>query len=161
MAKYSFKIIGAILALIFTGLYFFFNLCELDSYYANSDLFLWIATMSVYIIAFSKEKLDDERVAKFRNNAMRIAFGFCLSLLLSISFVVINTKFNVVIKEHFLLIILISLVVYLTVFYVSLFNYIDGDNNFTLSENIKRNKRFYFYYTIVLIIIILVLELII
>jgi hypothetical protein len=115
--------------------------------------FLFIAFVAgMHLMAFSKEKNDDERVHALRAKALQTAFMVMIGTIIAIS---MNT---VVHKEQFSGIFLCAIAafglgIYLITFHIGL--YFDPEvlyNDDTVVPNIRKNKRFFVIYTILAII---------
>jgi len=120
------------------------------------QLFFGLTVLGLYLIAYSKEKIDDERVQKIRSKSLQISFGILISILLVINFVgIISPSFSINAGTHLFLIAAIGLLIYLFFFYVAL--YFDPTwtyNDDTVLANVKKNKLFFLLYTLVIIVLV-------
>lgn len=157
MHSFKTKIIGiaiAILALLVNIISYYiydlskqFNLDKLTF----EELAWWAFGFGLFIMVFSKEKKEDERVQLIRYKSLRLAFmlltvqvfmnGFGLSygIISEIDSIVLLLNFNGV------------LIIYLVVFYKSY--WFDSDfiyNDDTVGENMKKNKSSYIFLGILL-----------
>ena len=168
MQGYYGKIIGivistiSILLLVLTNVFENFKLFNLLT---NSELFqfsFWFVLFGFYLIAFSKEKVDSERVRKIRSKSLQIAFGLLISLILSTSLLGILANTSVVLdREPFLINLGIELpfyaafglLVYLISFHIGLYfdpNWIYEKQSDTVVSNLKNNKMFFIVYTLIM-----------
>lgn len=51
------------------------------------DLLIWFLAVGLYLISFSREKIEDERIRMIRNRCLLIGLTLTLSLLLVLSFI--------------------------------------------------------------------------
>ena len=120
-----------------------------------SQLLFLTAILGLFIIAFSKEKIDDERVKVIRRKALQGAFGYLMSMILSFSLALtIMPGFDI--DPGFLLICIaaLALISYLAIYYYAL--YFDPHwayNEDTPAENFRKNKRFFLIYFSVSIVL--------
>ncbi|OOQ59852.1 hypothetical protein [Mucilaginibacter pedocola] len=122
----------------------------------HSQLCFLLILFGLFIIAFSKERIDDDRVKTIRGKVFQFGFGILVSLLIALSFVgTVNTHVIISLSNDLPLIILISLSVYLLLFNIGL--YMDPlwiRSNETVGTNIKRNKIFFLVYICVLLMVV-------
>ena len=95
-----------------------------------------LIAFSLFLIAYSKEKVDDERVRAIRYFTMKITYNLLIALLVSLSFT--GEKYNLS------FIAIISVLEYLAVFYYM--NYFNPD--YVFKENIKSNFGIKMVYVI-------------
>lgn|GEM_PF-974842 len=123
------------------------------------NLFLGVAVFGLFVIAWSKEKIEDERVGLIRAKAMQLGFGITVGPLISISLCssLVAIKGKEVMTFYgsdILLFPAFGLIIYLVVFYVGLlFDPSWVYNNDTVVVNIKKNKQFFIIYSICAIIL--------
>jgi small-conductance mechanosensitive channel len=126
---------------------------ELSNGNSNS-FYLLILIFGLYIMAFSKEKLEDERVKKIRSKALTVAMGVQLATLFAFVFTSITVDPEIVLDvSATITLLLITLIVYHLIFHISLFfdpSWVYTDES--AIENIKKHKKFFIIYLIVLII---------
>ncbi|MFI5205854.1 MAG: hypothetical protein ACHQVK_02845, partial [Candidatus Paceibacterales bacterium] len=112
---------------------------------------LFAATVfGMYMIAFSKEKNDDERVHMIRAKALQMAFMILMVSLIAMAMAAATGKDDALPGSIFLSsLAALGLGVYLIVFHIGL--YFDpawAYNDDTVIPNIKKNKTFFILYTI-------------
>jgi hypothetical protein len=118
--------------------------------------------IGLFLIVFSKEKIDDERVKKIRLKSLQFGFGMILSLIISLIFVsIIHPAFSFDGTHDLSLISLICLIAYLIFFNAGIYFdlkeiYIDD----TVLTNINKNRVFFIFYTLGLLLIVILLILI-
>lgn len=158
--SYKAKIVGIILSIfsvilmVLEKINQFIVLKNLDPSQHLQLLFLLLLA-GLFIIAFSKEKIDDDRINLIRGKAFQIGFGMILAISISFSVVCVLSPTMAFNTAHALpLIILISLSIYLIVFNVGI--YLDLQsmyNNGSALLNIKKNKAFFLVYLLFLVLI--------
>lgn len=130
------------------------------------DLFFAVATFGLYVIAWTKEKNEDERVQKIRAKAMQIAFGMFVIITLCpalVSIVADIQKHTSAINYSLSNVELIGicafiLAIYLVVFYIGLLfdpAWIYADD--TVMVNMRKNKKFFIVYVLALIVLFLLI----
>ena len=112
---------------------------------------LFVAVIfGMYMIAFSKEKNDDERVHVIRAKALQMAFMILTGSLIAVAMTAATGKDDATpISELLGSLAAFGLGTYLVVFHIGL--YFDpawAYNDDTVIPNIKKNKTFFIIYTI-------------
>lgn len=114
-----------------------------------------LITLGLFFVAFSKEKIDDDRVRAVRDKALQGAFVVLLALIICLNFIsIIRPAFRFGGVHDLSIIALFGLVVYLLIFNMGLF--FDTNriyNNDTVVANMKKNKIFFIVYFSGLILI--------
>lgn len=105
-------------------------------------------------MAFSKEKIEDERVQKIRSSALRVSLGTLLGGMIAFLFTtfISNSELSIT-NDSLIVFILFALGVYHLFFHISLYfdpKWAYGDNS--AMENIRKNKAFFIVYTLVTVI---------
>jgi hypothetical protein len=120
------------------------------------QLSLLLTLFGLFIIAFSKEKIDDDRVKVIRGKVFQFGFGIVISLLIALSFVgIVNSNVILSLSTDLPLIILIGLSLYLLLFNIGLyFDPLWIRSNQTVVVNIRRNKIFFIVYIIILLLVV-------
>jgi hypothetical protein len=120
------------------------------------DMIAVLGSFGLFLMAWTKEKKDDERVRIIRHNCFRIAFGITMVNMLTFSMCCALVKKPMVLDVSILyLFIDISLIAYLILFNVGL--YFDPQWNYnddTDAENIKNNKGLVIVYLIAIILLV-------
>ncbi|HSI91055.1 MAG TPA: hypothetical protein VK927_08060 [Adhaeribacter sp.] len=121
---------------------------------------LWLFCLGLFILTFSKEKIDDERVQKIRYTALRAMAFFCFIGLFSVfSPLSIDSEgiANEDIVPLILLLLVFPLVGYQIIFNLGLYlNPAWAYNDLGAEENIRKNPKFFHIYAIVITIILIV-----
>jgi hypothetical protein len=112
---------------------------------------LLILAFGLYTMAFSKEKVDDERVQRIRQVALRISFQLLVAIFIVFNFAALLGKFEV---AYSLYLVIFALVFYHLVFHIALFRNPDwAFKDVTVAENFQMNRKFYIMYALVLVIL--------
>jgi len=124
----------------------------------NYLVFLWGTLFGFYIMAFSKEKNDDERVKKVRANAMQFAFCLLVGILLSFSLIYTLKLNNLNLSTEVLYMFpTMALLMYLLVFNVGLhFDFLWEYEDKGLVENLKnvdKNKWGILAYVLICVVL--------
>lgn len=121
-----------------------------------------LTIIGLFIIAFSQEKVDDDRVKIIRGKALQVGFGILLAILFGLVLIsIFNTSFSLNEANDLSLIAIIVLIIYLLLFNIGL--YYDSKwiyNNETVVSNIYKNKILFIGYILGLASIIVLLMLI-
>ncbi len=152
-AGISISVISLILLVINSfvhNLNFHSNISEVQ----HQNILFWGFVMGLYLLTFSKEKIDDDRVKRIRSKALQISFGLLSSVLLAITFIgSYDNTFQSFETIQILSIVAGSLLIYQIIFNLGIYHdssFIYSDN--TVRENKRRNKRFYLIYILVSLI---------
>lgn len=166
MHSFVHKIIGSIIvvlsAVILVILNYFPQLDIIQKFGPEKEfeVFMLAAFFGLFIMCFSKEKVDDERVKQIRAKALQIAFGMMCIVLISFQFAILVINGTADSTEVLPVITAVGLLSYLFFFHVGL--YFDADwvyNDDTVSANFRKNKRFFIFYTIFMLISIVLISL--
>ncbi|MFC5272115.1 hypothetical protein [Adhaeribacter terreus] len=157
MNNFFFKSAGAIITLagflLFCWLKFTGQVLPVEAFNYDSQVqgSLWIFALGLFLMAFSKEKIDDERVQQIRAVAMRLGFQLLATMLIIINMSGIKKG---IFEVPFTLELLIGcLLAYLLFFHASLYfnlNLSSADNS--VSENMRIQPKFYLIFVVVQII---------
>lgn len=126
----------------------------------HSYLCMWVAVAGLYLMAFSREKYEDERVKKIRSGSVQIVIMLMMGMLLAISLTGIISKDLDFPPEVLMIIAAFYLIFYLIVFHIGLYydkmwNY-DADE-VGIKENIKKNSWVNILFAILAVIILNIL----
>lgn len=163
MHGYGFKVAGMILAAIATLaliINHFLNLQVVPEFDTEQHTFMywWLTLFGLYIMAFSKEKHDDERVQAVRAFAMRIAFTLAMASMISIALTAWLAKDMTFNAGNLLIIPTFCLLLYHIVFHLGI--YFDGVFRFSNHHDYalpkgKKNKgiQYIVYFLIIAILL--------
>lgn len=163
MHSFRFKIVGAIISIL--GIIFMilsdkiegFRIVENVDNLRHFQFFFLLAVLGLFLIAFSKEKFEDERVKEVRGKAFQAPFSIIIVVIISFSFTnLISSKLEIETSDLSLLA-AISLIVYHIYFHLAV--YFDPSfvyNDASVLENVKKNKRFFLIYLLLIIIVIFI-----
>lgn len=152
-AKY--KLLGLALAFISLSLLITEKITEIKfvnslSLQQHMQFIFLVMIISLFLVAFTKEKLDDDRVKIVRNKSFQLAFGFILSIIIAFSLVsTIHPELSTSGQNDLNLIALIGLIFYLIAFNIGLYsdpNWIY--NTGTLIENVEKHKIIFIIYVL-------------
>lgn len=117
----------------------------------SSSFYLLVLIFGLYMMAFSKEKFEDERVKQIRSKALSVSMGVQLAALFAFVFTSITVDPTLSLDIFSMIFLLLfALGIYHLVFHISL--YFDPSWVYTdesAMDNIKKNKRFFIIYTLV------------
>ncbi len=163
MSSYKNKVYGLVITLVALVALLAISHGPLPFIQASADeqfnLFFAVVTFGLYMIAWSKEKNDDERVQKIRAKAMQVGLGVMITSILAFIFCIDVLA----IKKHevttlggteLALMLDFGLGTYLTVFYIGLFfdpAWVYNDD--TVMVNIKKNKQFFVVYFLAVVVL--------
>lgn len=122
-------------------------------------LFL-LNSIGLYTIAFSKEKIEDERVQVLRDKTFRASFGLTMStmLALSITYLFMSVQSEVKLWEIFPFMATLMLSFHLIIFNIRLYtNNIIEEGEVSLFQNIKNHKAFFIVFVVLNIILLAIL----
>lgn len=123
-------------------------------------LYFLLNSIGLYTIAFSKEKLEDERVQALRDKTFRASFGMIISTMLamSITYLLMSIHSEVKLREFVPFITTLVLSFHLVVFNIRLYttNVIE-ENELSVFQNIKNHKAFFIGFVILNIILLAIL----
>ena len=163
MSGYGSKIAGIVVAAVGTVTLVVNNFVPLQfipDFDASQHGFLywWVVLMGLYMMAFSKEKNDDERVQAVRAFAMRVAFTMAMTSLLSISitaWIAVDMSFD---AGNLLIIPTFCLLMYHVVFHLGI--YFDGVFKYSNHHDIALPKpskqkgwQYILYFSIIAILL--------
>lgn len=158
MHSFAHKVAGGIITLISMAilvvLHYFpqVHLIKKLSAEKEFEAFILAALFGLFIMCFSKEKVDDERVKQIRAKALQIAFGMVICVCLAIQLPAIFKDLPMEGNEVLLIISAFGLVIYHIFFHIGL--YFDSNwtyNDDTVSANIRKNKIFFIFYALLVI----------
>lgn len=159
---YSFKLVASIISLAGFVLFAWlkisgqpFSFIDLD-FAGQEQGSLCFLALGLFLMAFSKEKVDDERVQLIRAAAMRLGFQILGSILLIWNF--INIQKGIFEVPYTLELLTVSLLIYLLYFHGSLYFNLDvsGANN-SVAENVRIKPKFYLIFIAVQVIALVLL----
>lgn len=143
--NYFFKYIGLLLSI--SGL----ALVLLD--YSKFEILIYFGLL---IIAFAKEKTENQNTVNARNEVFKSIFGFYLSLMIALNLVQIFSP-DFIFQPGPFIYVGIPIILYLLLFYVSLLLNVNLDSSVELSENIRGHRKFYFTWVLLVILVFLVI----
>jgi nitrate reductase gamma subunit len=121
------------------------------------NLLFAVVVLGMHMIAFSKEKNDDERVRAIRAKSLQMAFMVLMTSLIAIGLTSAMSTEEVTGDSNLLCpMAAFGLGVYLVVFHIGL--YFDpawAYNDDTVVTNIKKNKTFFVFYAIAGVILLI------
>ena len=126
----------------------------------KTQKFIQIATLLIiiglFLVIFSKEKIDDDRVKKVRLKSLQLGFATTLAIIISLIFVsIVHPAFSFGVIHDLSMISLISLIVYLLFFNIGLyFDLNELYNDDTSLANVNKNRLFFLVYTLGLSVIV-------
>ena len=145
MYSYFFKLAGLGISIFSLIVYFFLN--------PKFEIFIYTGFL---IMAFSREKNENDFVSHNRNEIFKLSFGLFLSFMIALT--IVESFFSgFVFNPGPFLYIGLPLVFYLTVFYLSLIFNIAFDSSFKLSENAKKSKLQYLLFLLLILIVFVLL----
>ncbi len=163
MSGYGSKVAGMVVAAIGTVTLLVNNYVHLQlipGFDAGQHglLYWWVILMGLYMMAFSKERNDDERVQAVRGFAMRVAFTMSMASMLSIAitaWVAVDMQFD---ASSLLIIPTFCLLMYHIIFHLGI--YFDGVFKYSNHPDIalpKPNKQkgwqYILYFSIIAILL--------
>ncbi len=126
----------------FKYLGFFLSIAGLMLVLLSNIKFETIIYFGLLIIAFSKEKYETEHTINTRNDVFKSVFGYCISLVISLNLVgIISSSFQFELSSS--IYVGLPLVLYLTVFYLSLIFKVNLCSSIELTQNVVNNKKLY------------------
>ena len=153
LLNFKYKIIGIIITIIsIIGVFLYeincfpHNIFHLDSF----NFLLWLICLGLYIIVFSKEKNDNDKMIIIRYHAYKVVLIVFFSIIIALEFTNIVSNTNIEIPS-------LKFAIFLLLFYLLIFNIIKISKPSTsengLYKNIKEHTKFYLLYSIIGIII--------
>lgn len=125
---------------------------------------LWLFSLGLFVLSFSKEKIDDERVQLVRYTALRGMSSICFIGLFSAfsPLVIDDLGMSLIAKDSTLVLVLMAIVAplltYQIIFNIGLqLNPSWAYNDLSAEENIKKNPNFFLIYAILTTAILAVL----
>ncbi|MCB8995634.1 MAG: hypothetical protein H6538_08495 [Bacteroidales bacterium] len=112
--------------------------------------------LGLLLIAFSREKSEDQPIINARNDVFKTVLGIYLSVMLALNLVEILSPSFVFIPEP-LVYIGFPLMLYLIVFYLSLLFKVNLDSSVSIGENIQNHRGLYLIWLLVVVIVAVVL----
>ncbi len=164
--SYQMKIVGAalsVVAIILILAVSFIDGLVLVPKFAKVqlELLLWINAMGLNFIAFSKERNEDERISLVRDRTFRSTLGMLLAMMFAAS--ITDTLFTshiqpVYLIQPFALILNITLIYHLLVFYIRLNTNAGVDvEEQTVLQNIRNNLKLYIIFLAINVVTLLLL----
>lgn len=158
--SFKVKLVGIVFSLISIVLMVIISYVDNFSLISEFDkdtqfyLFLWVNGAAMFTIAFSKEKVEDERISLIRDRTFVSTAGGMFATLLAFSLVsVIYHLEPMKAGEIFPFLTNFFLIFHLLVFYYRIyFNVEIPLHEVTVMQNIRNNKRIYIIYVIIYIV---------
>lgn len=158
--SYKMKLVGILFSVISIVLMVIISYVDNFSLISEFDkdtqfyLFLWVNGAALFTIAFSREKVEDERISMIRGRTFITTAGGMFATLLAFSFVSLIYKLQPIrAVEIFPFLTNFFLIFHLLVFYFRIyFNVEIPLHEVTVMQNIRNNKRIYIIYVIIYIV---------
>lgn len=119
-------------------------------------LCIWIALAGLYMMAFSREKFEDERVKKIRAGSVQVVIMLMMGMLLAVSLTAVMAKDFDFPAIMLMLIVGFYLIFYLIIFHIGLYYdkmWMYDADEVSIKENVKKNIWVNILFAIVAVII--------